>query len=113
LPGAIPGPGSELPLEEVKKKEHQYFHVSFFDFFDFAVKILIWKAWLAAGACARDWSGKPTGFALANPRTCSGKPGFFGRAKPVQKKAPKIVFILKIAGSPLDIFCGADYLLRQ
>jgi hypothetical protein len=34
----------------------------------------------AAGARARDCSGKPTGFALANPRTCSGKPGFFGRA---------------------------------
>jgi hypothetical protein len=25
--------------------------------------------------CARDCSGKPTGFALANPRTWSGKPG--------------------------------------
>jgi hypothetical protein len=26
-------------------------------------------------ACARDWSGKPTGIAWAIPRTWSGKPG--------------------------------------
>jgi hypothetical protein len=29
-------------------------------------------------ACAKDCSENPAGFAWANPRNCSGKPGFCG-----------------------------------
>jgi hypothetical protein len=52
-------------------------------------------------ARARDCSGTPTGFALANPRTWSGKPGFFARLR--AKKCAQIL-VLEIRALILILF---------
>jgi hypothetical protein len=50
--------------------------LNFFNFFDLAVNFFF----LAAGACARDWSGNPF-LPRSGKKDCSGKPGFFVRLR--------------------------------
>ncbi|MDR1315561.1 MAG: hypothetical protein LBK13_01700, partial [Spirochaetales bacterium] len=45
-------------------------------------------AQLSRWARARDWSGKPAGFAYANPRTWSGKPGPGAKRRGGARKLP-------------------------
>jgi hypothetical protein len=59
-----------------------------FDYWHSVRKIAFGQGGLVLSCrCARDCSGKPAGFASANPRTWNGKPGFFARGGRAKKCA--------------------------